>query len=100
MKACLQMQPEFCSREKPLYYFKRQQNEKPTSNETVFTLTFLSGVVIIIVLGVSVSTLHVCIASGHVEDASDIMHGIHVHKLPPSVPIKYIACMRNVNIID
>ena len=31
MKACLQMQPEFCSREKLLHCFKRQQNEKPTS---------------------------------------------------------------------
>ena len=30
MKACLQMQPECSSREKLLYYFKRQQNEKPT----------------------------------------------------------------------
>ena len=26
------MQPEFCSREKLLYYFMRQQNEKPTPN--------------------------------------------------------------------
>ena len=33
MKACLQMQPEFCSREKLLHYFKRQQNEKPTPKQ-------------------------------------------------------------------
>ena len=33
MKACLQMQPEFCSREKLFHYFKRQQNEKPTSDK-------------------------------------------------------------------
>ena len=32
MKACLQVQPEFCSREKLLHCFKRQQNEKPTSD--------------------------------------------------------------------
>ena len=32
MKACLQMQPEFCSREKLLHYFKIQLNEKPTPN--------------------------------------------------------------------
>ena len=30
MKACLQLQPEFCSREKLLMYYKRQQNEKST----------------------------------------------------------------------
>ena len=33
MKACLQMQPEFCSIEKLLHCFKRQKNEKPTSKQ-------------------------------------------------------------------
>ena len=32
MKACLWMQPQFCSREKLFHCFKRQQNEKPTPN--------------------------------------------------------------------
>ena len=32
MKACLQLQPELCSRENLLNYFKRQQNEKSTQN--------------------------------------------------------------------
>ena len=33
------MQPEFCSREKLLHYFKRQLNEKPTSNDPSYTCT-------------------------------------------------------------
>ena len=32
MTACLQLQPEFCSRENLLIYFKRQQNEKAKQN--------------------------------------------------------------------
>ena len=41
------MQPEFCSREKLLHYFKRQQNEKPTPNENVLLkqkMSFLKSV--------------------------------------------------------
>ena len=41
MKACLQLQPEFCSREKLLYYFKRQQNGKPTQDSIKFDRWFL-----------------------------------------------------------
>ena len=38
MKTCPQMQPEFCSKETLLHCFKRQQNEKPTSDYSRTTL--------------------------------------------------------------